>query len=207
MGLDITVYKIIKSSSKELKNNRKINLFRLVDKDFNYKNPFPEWTKKFEIEYTQTYYDWDKYQEESGINLDDYTWLGKSYSKDGNFMLIVHKDYHNLEYYEREKHVILIDMNKLPTKDRVIKVLPNEEVGYQRKGLNSKFYDDYQNGKIGYFVWTKAELERYKEEYCDDSYEYTYSNGEKETVGPKEDFQNNIINNFTEGEDCVTFDW
>ena len=104
---------------------------------------------------------------------------------------------------------IKIDLEKVPLKEKSIKVLPIEEVGYQRKGLNGKFYDDYEAGKIGYFVWTKAELERYKEEYCDEPYEYVYPNGEKsgDMIYPKLDFQRHIIDHFTEGEDCVTFDW
>ena len=105
--------------------------------------------------------------------------------------------------------IIKIDLKKVPTYEKKIKVLYYDEVGYQRKGLNAKFYDDYENGKIGYFVWTKAELERYKQEYCDEPHEYIYPNGTKsgDMVYPKENFQRNIINNFTEGEDCVIFDW
>lgn len=207
MGLDISVYKIIKSSSGELKENVENGFFRLTDENLEYKNTFPEWTKEFEVEYTQTYYNWDKYQKENNINLKDYIWKGTSYDEDGSFMSILHKDYSKLSYEEREKYIIKINLDNVPTIDKVIKVLPRKEIGYQRKGLNSKFYEDYRNGKIGYFVWNKAELERYKEEYCDEPYEYTYPNGEKEIISPKEDFQKNIIDKFTEGEDCATFNW
>lgn len=104
-----------------------------------------------------------------------------------------------------------INLNEkdIPTFDMEESVLYGEKVGYQRKGLNGKFYDDYRDGKIGYFVFTKAELERYKDEYCDEPYEYVYSNGEKsgEMVYPKDNFQKNIINHFVEGEMFVTFDW
>ena len=32
--------------------------------------------------------------------------------------------------------------------------------------LNGNFYADYDADKIGYFVWYKSELERYKAYYC-----------------------------------------
>ena len=68
------------------------------------------------------------------------------------------------------------------TTDEQVELLFNE------KGID---WNDYEDGKIGYYVWTKEELERYKKEYAVEPYE----------------FQRNIIDNFTEGEDVVTFDW
>ena len=208
MGLDICVYKIKKKTAEEVKKNENESFFRLTNDDTEYSNPHPEWTKKFEVEYTQTYYDWEKYKEESGIDIDEYDWAGESYGEEGCFLFLNPKGEEDNGDYEGIGK-IKIDLEKVPTKEKVIKVLPREEVGYQRKGLNSKFYDDYKNGKIGYFVWTKAELERYKDEYCDEPYEYIYPNGTKsgEMVYPKDNFQKNIINKFTEGEDCVIFDW
>lgn len=200
MGLDISVCKIVKRKQNEPTDR----VFRLVDNNAEYQNPFPEWTKEFEVDYEQGYYDWDKLKEEQGININDYEYGGEEYGPKGCFMRFNPKG----EEYSKDKELVL-DIEKIPVKKKMIKVLPYEEVGYQRKGLNSKFYQDYDNDKIGYFVWTKAELERYKEEYCDEPYEYVYGNGEKsgEMIYPKEDFQRNIIDNFIEGECCVTFDW
>ena len=107
----------------------------------------------------------------------------------------------------RKQHIIEVNLDKVPTYQKEIKVLYYEEVGYQRKGLNKKFYEDYRNDVIGYFVWTKEELERYKELYCDDPYQFVYPNGDLgQMVYPKDDFQKNIIDNFVEGKDCVIFD-
>ena len=75
-----------------------------------------------------------------------------------------------------------------------MKVLYTEEVGYQRKGLNGKFYDDYEEGKIGYYVWDKKELERYKQDYCDSD-------------EAKDNFQHNIIDKFVDGEYVARFSW
>ena len=92
------------------------------------------------------------------------------------------------------KERVNIDLNKVPTYNKTISIIGYEEVGYQRKGLNGIFYDDYEKHKIGYYVWSKKELERYKQDYCNSDDE-------------KKDFQENIINKFIEGECCVTFDW
>jgi len=68
-----------------------------------------------------------------------------------------------------------------------------ETIGYQRKGMKSRFYKDCEEGKLNYFVLDKATLEMYKETYVvDDMKGY---------------FQENIIDQFVEGEMVVTFSW
>ena len=113
--------------------------------------------------------------------------------------------------YKFLNDIVMVKLNtkNIPTFDKEEDVLYGTEVSYQRKGFNNKFYDDYDKGRIGYFVFTKAELERYKDEYCDEPYEYVYPNGEKsgEMIYPKDNFQKNIIDHFVEGEMFVTFDW
>jgi len=218
MGLDITVRRICKKEEAE----EKYDYFRLVDDKGNYENDFPTWTKEFETSEVEECYDWQKYKEETGIDLNKCRWLGESYDEEGCFLEVCQKDaklpewnagkgWKNFDTYKeaRDKVVIKIDLEKVPTYEKEIKVLYYRDVGYQRKGLNPHFYDDYEKGKIGYFVWTKAELERYKEDYCDEPYEYRYPNGEMSgtMIYPKEDFQQNIINNFEECKDCVTFSW
>ena len=173
MGLDISVYKITKEKTN--------NYFRLIDDNLNYDNDFPEWTKDYENEIVESFYDWDKYKEITGIDINNYDIGMISGGKDGYFKC--YKKYnHNNE--------IIIKFADVPEKKVNIKVLYRNEVGYQRKGLNNQFYSDYCDGKIGYYVWDKAELKRYKTDYAD--------NAEK--------FQKNIIDNFD--ETCVcTFDW
>lgn len=200
MGLDITVYKIItKDPTQEWTLDD--HCFDLVDDDFNYSNPFPEWTKQFEADRIREYYDWKKFGEKQGIDINDYNFVGTDYTDEGPvFMMRLKNDRQILKTF---------NYNDVPVNPKTIKVLPIKEVGYQRKGLNDKFYEDYENGIIGYFVWTKAELERYLDLYCDEPHEYIYPNGEPAgfIIKPKEDFKKNIIDNFVEGEDCVTFDW
>lgn len=198
MGLDIYVQRIVKTPTD------KDYYIRLIDDEGNYENKFPSWTKEFEQSITEHWYDWDKYKTQTGIYLNQYDWGGEEYSDRGNFMQIYPKGEE-----QTNKNTIEIDLDKVPTYDKTIKVLYYDEVGYQRKGLNDKFYEDYRNGKIGYYVWSKAELERYKQDYCNKPYEYTYPNGEKSgnMCYPKEDFQKNILNKFIEGEDVVAFSW
>jgi hypothetical protein len=198
MGLDISVKRIQKKSEDQ------DSYLSLVDDSGNYENNFPEWTKTFEQDQTESWYDWQKYKEQTGIDLDQCDWHGEEYSERGCFMTVSPK---GVECTDETK--IVIDLKRVPTYEKALKVLFFSEVGYQRKGLNGKFYEDYEAGKIGYFVWTKAELERYKQDYCDEPYEFVYPNGEKsgKMVYPKDNFQKNIIDKFVEGEDCVTFSW
>lgn len=221
MGLDITVKRILKEPKY------KDDYLRLLDNDGNYcRNEYPDWTIPFEQDKEEEWYDWEKLKQETGLDINECEWHGESYGTEGCFMKLWPKsagkyptptdfldedgkcDYDKYQAVVSE-HLIVLDIEKIPTYKKVIKVLYCEEVGYQRKGLNHKFYEDYDKGKIGYFVWSKAELERYKQDYCDEPYKYVYPNG-KETdtmIYPKDNFQRNIIDNFIEGECCVTFSW
>jgi hypothetical protein len=215
MGLDICVYKILKEPIDKNK------YFVLIDENGDYNNDgFPEWTKPLENTIQEERYDWDKYRDETGMDIDDYHLnLVKKDDKDGVYMEFYRQDddlpkwkggegWKDYEEYKAEykKHIKRVYLAEIPSKRVDVRVLYKKEVGYQRKGLNKKFYEDYENGTIGYFVWTKAELERYMDEYCDDDYDYTYGNI-TEHREPKKEFKENIIDKFTEGEDCVIFSW
>ena len=206
MGLDITVRRLVKAPKKEY------DYFRMTDNNGNYSNNgFPDWTKGFETEITEDWYDWEAYKEQTGIDIKDFEWDGVFDSEEDCFMVVHPKDKalpkYTVDYpggyeaykEELDKIQIKIDLEKVPTKPVSVKVINFNEVGYQRSGLNQKFYSDYEDGKIGYFVWTKEELERYKNEYCERK--------TGDTVFPKQNFQENIIDKFEEGKDCVTFSW
>ncbi len=202
MGLDITVYKITKEEQKYY--------FKLCNDDLEYVNSFPEWTKKLESTKSIEFYDWEKYKEQTGIDVEQYIFLGSECGPNGSFMELwpmsagpvprasdykIGEDEYDWDSYDllMNTYKIKINLDEVPILKKDCQVLYKEEVGYQRRGLNGKFYKDYDDEKIGYFVWTKAELERYKEDYCEEDM--------------KEYFQKNIIDNFVEGECCVTFDW
>ena len=114
------------------------------------------------------------------------------------------------EYQKRLDSVLVrIDHKDVPRKKVRIKVLYFKEVGYQRKGLNARFFEECDNDDAIVYIWTCEELLQYKEKYCDESYEYIYPNGQKsgEMCYPKDNFQRNIIDHFTEGEDVVYVNW
>ena len=215
MGLDITVYKILKERPKD-KNNK--DYFRMLDDEGNGtydRRGFPEWTKQYEQEVEETWYDWEKYKEQTGFDIDQWAVSMECGGKDGYMEVrpieCVPPDYdeeHPEKYEEFWDNVEIkkVYWRDVPKKKVKIKVLFRKEVGYQRKGLNGKFYKDYDEGKIGYYVWSKKELERYKKDYCDRKHKADWC-GDKITIDPKRSFKENIIDNFTEGEDVVTFSW
>lgn len=215
MGLDITVRKILKERPKDKKNK---DYFRMLDEEGNGtydRLGFPEWTKQYEQEVEETWYDWEKYKEQTGFDIDQWAVSMECVGKDGYMEVrpieCVPPDYdeeHPEKYEEFWENVELkrIYWKDVPTKKVKIKVLFWKEIGYQRKGLNGKFYKDYEDGRIGYYVWSKKELERYRKDYCDRKHKAEWC-GDKITIDPKRSFKENIIDNFTEGEDVVTFSW
>ena len=179
MGLDITVHRICKYDKETVDS-----YFFLDEK----KEKFPLWVYDFESEKECTYYDWDKYKEQTGIDVKKLYWQSEEYSDKGAFLYL---------RYTRDplsENIIKINLDEVPTYTKMDKIVGYNEVGYQRKGLNSKFYEDYRKGINKYFVFDKYTLERYKRDYCD-------------TEEKKADFQCNIIDVFQEGKDVVSFDW
>lgn len=177
MGLNISVYRLIKCDGKEEEEG--LRYFTITEEDFN----FPQWTKEFITKKEEEYFDWEKFKEQSGIDVYSYKIEGEEFCKEGSFLYL--RD-------ENDKR-ITINYNDVPTYKQLDDVIYHKEIAYQRKGFNASFYEDYRKGEIGYFVWSKKELENYKDIYCDEE--------------RKEYFQEHIINKFEEGKDCVTFDW
>ena len=176
MGLDITVYKLTKKRQEEYFTLT--NVHQQYDEDVK---SFPEWTKSIENTKDLEYYDWEKYQKETGLDINSCDFLYKIYDDTGAYMGV--EDSNGVEHK--------INLDKVPIIIVPTKILYHKEIGYQRKGFNGKFYADYESGKIGYYVWTKEELERYKRDYAEEP----------------DKFQENIIDNFIEGECVVTFSW
>lgn len=180
MGLDIMVWKL-KKYDKE-------------NDDCNYilsRETFPAWCKELETNITNTKYDWKKYILEKEIDPCKVRSSSSKTTEEGRIITI--------NFIDGTEHKI--NLNEVPTKVVLQKVIGIEKVGYQRKGLNDKFYDDSLNGKIGYYIWSLDELNRYKDEYCDERDEYGIG------YNPKEEFQKNIIDKFVEGQCVVVFDF
>jgi hypothetical protein len=194
MGLDITVERFV---TKPVDEDQCYKLWEMNNSGGIELNnfDFPEWvlakksTRKFTVN------DWAKYKEQTGHDvLNDYgmRMMGpvcKGETEDDEkygYVLEANKD-----GIEPKELVICID--DVPQYETELPVVFYKEVGYQRKGLNSQFYQDYSDGKIGYYVWTKDELERYLKDYVEDDM--------------KDYFKKNIVDVFEDGKDVCTFDW
>lgn len=215
MGLDIMVYRIRKTAPK----NKEKEYFRLIDDDGNYKNEFPEWTKGFEKTKTETWFDWEKYKEKTGIDVNKLiVWeeylggLENGYIKFYPEELAKEEPQTGATDEEVEKWLDKVEANfvtvmykDIPTKKVKIKILYREEIGYQRKGLNDKFYEEHKDAYGDYIAWTKKELEHVLEVGCDEDHQSEYDR--HYICTPKADFKENIIDPFVEGECCVWFNW
>lgn len=194
MGLDISVERFV---TEPVDEDQYYKLWKMNNNgDIELNNfDFPEWvlakksTKKFIIN------DWAKYKEQTGHDvLNDYSMrmlgpVGKGETEDDEkygYVLGANK-----EGIEPKQLIICAD--DIPQYETELPVVYYTEVGYQRKGLNGQFYQDYEDGKIGYFVWTKAELERYLDDYVEPD--------------RKEYFKANIVDVFEDGKDVCSFDW
>ena len=175
MGLDIMVRRI---------TDRRKNSDGCMDVQDEVYGKMPEWALAKARRQTQTWYDYDRYKAETGIDIEEW----QTCIEIGPHASIAHVR------KPGQEEEIRINMDQVPTKKVARKVVYYKECGYQRKGLNHRFYEDSDSGKIGYLVWTLKELRRFKRDYCS-------------TRADKADFQHNIIDNFVPGECCVAFDW
>lgn len=171
MGLDITTYKIVDHESDG---------YITIKLKYN----FPEWAKNMSNKKIIEYLDWDKYEKETGIKINDYCQSCIVSDANGDRLVAQHK---------RGGKDIIINALDIPKTESIINVISVAEWGYQRKGLNQKFYDDWHKGISNRYVWSKKELLRYKKDYC-----------EKEK---KKEFQEQIIDTFVDGESVTEFDW
>jgi hypothetical protein len=197
MGLDINCRRLSKTPTE--------NVFYLFDCNYNYTDcGLPKWIKEFEQDFPYDVDDLNEVKNKLGIDCDKYEITGSLYSIDKKLIEYGYPQYYSTDrrnmklyaVYEPKQGEIgdrkVVDVNDIPQKTITVKGIYFEEVGYQRKGLNLKFYKDYENGIIGQFVTTLSELERYKKEYCT-------------TQEDKDKFQRNIIDKFVEGETIVDF--
>lgn len=170
MGLDITVHKFTSEKTERF--------ITLSNRDSWENTPVKHLiTKK-----TQRYFDLEKILKKKG------------YSPEECHCYVMSCDGWGFDVIKTGERIFITYEEALSTAyDYEDDILYYEEIGYQRKGLNDKFYEDYRNGKISYWVWTKAELERYLQEYVEPDM--------------KEHFQEYIINPFVEGFCGVSFDW
>jgi len=185
MGLDIKTIRLCKTDQGELASAD----YRILEDDevTQFKNAGLSDRIFTRME---TYYDLEGHLTKvvvPGSKMDDWEWRRIFWPEefDDTCYIFIYLPT-NQRYEIRSANVWTFD-------EQVSVVYYDEEVGYQRKGMNSQFYKDYDAGKLNYFVLDKATLEMYRDTYVDDCL--------------KEHFQENIINPFVEGETVAIFSW
>lgn len=97
-------------------------------------------------------------------------------------------------YYETPLYVEFYGKD-IPIKKVTDKVIRGNEIGYQRKGLNRRFYDEWKDEQ--YLVIDKERIQYIYDNCCIEDSDYDY----------KEHFKSEILDNFVEGETFCTFSW
>lgn len=188
MGLDVLLERVINLSEEDKKHIEDFKYYYLCDTEGNFKDRgFPEWALNAKVQINDEFYDWKSMGDELDINFDDYHCEAISTDYDGTTMTFV-KNNDSSDRFE-------INADDVPTFRKDIFVVCYESKNSIRKPFNSKFYDDYDEGKTQVILWTKAELIEYFNKYIKSSEEV------------KNEFTEKIINNFVEGEDLVYISW
>jgi hypothetical protein len=96
------------------------------------------------------------------------------------------------DYIQRHNHLI-VENEVEEGKENVIYF---KEIGYQRKGMNSMFYKDFENGK------PYLDIEAVKK-----AYKYLQADHINSLEELRQNFQENFIDNFIEGESVFYASW
>jgi hypothetical protein len=189
MGLDITVYRVVEATDEKVKSDD--SYFYL--EDFPELNQFKDLSRETSVEI----YDYESAIKEKGYNLEDLEEDGYEIGDVVKFFFKVIKT---------GEVVTFTDIKTVPKKRNLLCV---EEIGYQRKGANKKFYeDDMWESPC---ILDKKTLEEHGVKYF--SEETPDSKGgwgsgvefELEDEERKSRFKENIIDKFEEGKSFVIY--
>jgi hypothetical protein len=189
MGLDITVYKPIKLKGDAFQETED---FFNIEENPELESIFPD----FIFEKENEYYDLESELKEQGYDPGDLSWRGTSFN-DAVIYTFSDKDGNEVE----------IKVTK--TIKKIDKCIAVEEVGYQRKGANKKFYEDG--------MWDSPCT--VDSETLDNHWKNYFSKQTPESKGGwgsgveyvqddeemKRNFKENIIDKFVEGETFVIY--
>lgn len=196
MGLDISIIKPIETTDKirdsYVSGNDDLDNIRVIDlsdyypdelpKDENWMRYIDPFVREIEIDI----FDLDKIRLKLGISdSHELVMIG-----DGELGFSDNPD-NEMIIYEFD------DLSKVPTTIGIAKILSGIEISYQRKGANSRFYDE---DKWPSLVWSKEELNEYRDKYFshnlgkNNDTEYNLSDEEMRSR-----FEKNIMSKFSEG--------
>jgi len=189
MGLDICVYRVIPKSNDDF-NQEDDRYFNITE------NPELEVFSHLSFEMDVDYYDVEGELKKMGLNPEDLQWRGTEYGEEVKISFIT----------ADEKEIDLIDPPTFKKRERFLQV---EEVGYQRKGANKKFYEDgmWDSPAVLKMDTLKDHWEKYFSRQTPDSaggwgsgVEYKLEDEEMKTR-----FKENIIDKFIEGETFLLY--
>lgn len=170
MGLDIYGCKSVRKSGARKKDD----FYQIEDKNIDFLLPLIDRIEEKEFEYFDVKKIFGDKCEIEGY----YLTKGKSY-----FLV------NGKEYTFTDKEIDELPM--LIEKEKVLYF--EDEFFYQRRGMNEKFYEDYEKGILSAFIATK--------EMVDSLLQYCIN--EEDRIHMK----NNLCNKFVEGEDFVFLSW
>ena len=192
MGLDISVYKVTPLGSR---NPQKIQDYFSID----YYTELTKLFKKLSFIKKIEYYRPDLKLEQMGHDPEKFKTQSFSLGRKAQFVMVGPDN----------QEVILDDIPTSISEENCIAV---EEVGYQRKGANEKFYTDGMWDSR--CITTRAQLVKHWNEYFSGPKEIktkktsSYGFGMEFKHSPEEarqNFQNNIVDKFVQGETFVVY--
>lgn len=176
MGLDIHVYRVI----RDIKNPRHIKEFVILEHAPKGLQVF----EKYSFFKTVSIYDANTWFAAIGLNIENYKWIGCTFYCNDIW-----------EYQHKKTKEKILFINPPPTKKKM-RCIAVQEKGYQRKGSNLLFG---KHDKIDTVVTKRYILFRHWNKYFSDEDE-NISQEERRRM-----FKENIIDNFSQGEDYVIY--
>lgn len=185
MGLSVEVVKFNKPNCVDMDSDY---YFRLTDDNGNYDDlGFKDWALKKKTEITEQWLDFEKYKEDTGIDIEnDYEVDSIHYGDDGYFSELIKKS---------DGSRLKINIDTFPIIEKNISVVCYDTISSISRPFTDDFYDDFDAGKTKRFLWTKEEVMDYFNKYC---------------IKEKFDidlFTQKIINKFKEGKTAVYISW
>lgn len=185
MGLDISVLRMV-SDKDEAKRLIKDHKYITIDKD-------DTWAERFKdriIQIRERHWNFEKSLQNAGYNPDEYECIGGSCE---SVEFVKKSDIEKWNTGEYGTSLLIT----LPIKDMVkvrkrVNVIACDEIGYQRKGANARFYEDDMWDSPP--VTTRKELLRHWRKYFCPMDKCRGS------------FKTNIVDKFIEGE-CIVRYW
>lgn len=201
MGLDVIVCKVVMPKGR-LDTVEKVSAFEAENKcSFHTVENCPAIIgSKFEVEAPVEYIDFDPLFKKLGLNEDDYSCIVSCYGGGrARFEFLPNSISTESDRKTIEENTIVFEEEVYPTKIVMEKgFFAGEEVGYQRKGANKRFYDDGKWDDNTVVIDRETLLDDWKKYFSDEDDAYYGENA-------KQHFKENIIDKFVDGETIVCY--